>query len=1224
MTFKDNQECLDLVEGTKPSGILAMLDEEIRVPKGDDKSYLSKITKKFNKKHDYFVVKMKKRDQFAIRHFAGEVFYAVKGFMEKNKDQLSQLIVDTMKSSDNNLLFRLFNANHRRGSQALFKLQDTKKKKKKKKTLGGEFRHNLNALMDSINATHPNFVRCVKSNSAKKALGLEPSLVMRQLRYSGLFEAIRIRRAGYAYRMPHKQFFQQYFACAGMSPGTKKGKSDAEMKAINERLVARLLKDGDADLDGVDRTLALAIAGKTKTFVRNSFVRKVFEKLRARALQTSVVTLQRAARGMLMRRYAALLGRERAKLRAAVAAEDVDGLVATLAGVDPKATRLHEYAVASRCAVQWPLANGTAALVAATDARDPAALDAAIDRAAAVVAAPFPAPFADDQELVAMKEALNTALAQAKEKIITLPLETCQETLAGLLGKMGAGGSEEVRKQLRAAIADAQGRAAAVPAASLGDKAIGELHAALLGKIAEARRAVLAAEHGVVRDELEAAMASKSEAGLARSTERGRELAAAWTGGTADEVEAATDARSTAAFEALQSSLAKAEKLQAELQAEFARVRRERVELEASIKLQRAGRGFIARAAFRHMRQCCDELRGAIERRSRGDLEAWLRDAGARGMKCGEVSAAEAVLRRLTHVQGREQELTDACTGAVREDVIDAVIAEAAAGPPAAELTQVFGCEAWANELFRKGHADAILASLGSIAIDAAAVARGEAVKASLGQLRSAVTSEVLKDVESALAAAGRAGTEGSAEWTAAQQRLEKLRSEQATRDKLTAAADSEDLVEIDAALYEAKEYGIEACAEAERARTVMRKLKLCAEVRRQLVAAMTDSINGLASLEAACTRAEAEGLTDRIPEYASAVKSLSGARAVKKCKLALETTIADARRKPKDAEKRLRALIEEATALGITRDPDVVGLLDEAEALYERTQRAAGVLRGLKAAVASDDPDAIDSALAHAKRAGLYHVDGESSTDSDDDDDDDGDNRTWAAEIQLECEEARRTANATRVSAVKTAMADAMRNGDEEGLQKSIDDVAALGARFGMGEDETGAGTARASLRKLQLTRCVRQLRSGSAEHDKAAITAALKELDARKLEPVMSKEQRRVYKHAKSVCRKIVKAAGIRGELQKALRRGNAKALHGVLKLADDIGASHKGHSAEVQKLVREARRQVAHLDRCEQLYQSHGEHLARPALTVCIPYLFQYLPRALNYLHIALRFP
>ena len=52
-----------------------MLDEEIRVPKGDDNTFLKKISAKFGskkKKHDYFNVKMKKRNQFAVIHFAGD------------------------------------------------------------------------------------------------------------------------------------------------------------------------------------------------------------------------------------------------------------------------------------------------------------------------------------------------------------------------------------------------------------------------------------------------------------------------------------------------------------------------------------------------------------------------------------------------------------------------------------------------------------------------------------------------------------------------------------------------------------------------------------------------------------------------------------------------------------------------------------------------------------------------------------------------------------------------------------------------------------------------------------------------------------------------------------------------------------------------------------------------------------------------------------------------
>jgi myosin-5 len=42
--FVDNQDVLDMVE-LKPDGLLVMLDDECRVPKGSDLGYLEKIKK---------------------------------------------------------------------------------------------------------------------------------------------------------------------------------------------------------------------------------------------------------------------------------------------------------------------------------------------------------------------------------------------------------------------------------------------------------------------------------------------------------------------------------------------------------------------------------------------------------------------------------------------------------------------------------------------------------------------------------------------------------------------------------------------------------------------------------------------------------------------------------------------------------------------------------------------------------------------------------------------------------------------------------------------------------------------------------------------------------------------------------------------------------------------------------------------------------------------------
>ena len=57
--------------------------------------------------------------------------------------------------------------------------------------------------MKTLEACQPFFVRCIKPNESKSALTIERELCVRQLRYSGMMETIRIRRAGY----PIRHFF---------------------------------------------------------------------------------------------------------------------------------------------------------------------------------------------------------------------------------------------------------------------------------------------------------------------------------------------------------------------------------------------------------------------------------------------------------------------------------------------------------------------------------------------------------------------------------------------------------------------------------------------------------------------------------------------------------------------------------------------------------------------------------------------------------------------------------------------------------------------------------------------------------------------------------------------------------------------------------------------------------------------------------------------------------
>ena len=80
--FKDNQECIDLIEGAM--GVLTILDEESRFPKATDDTFLTKLVGT-HRKHINFKLPEVGEAAFAVIHYAGRVKYYTRGFLEKNK-----------------------------------------------------------------------------------------------------------------------------------------------------------------------------------------------------------------------------------------------------------------------------------------------------------------------------------------------------------------------------------------------------------------------------------------------------------------------------------------------------------------------------------------------------------------------------------------------------------------------------------------------------------------------------------------------------------------------------------------------------------------------------------------------------------------------------------------------------------------------------------------------------------------------------------------------------------------------------------------------------------------------------------------------------------------------------------------------------------------------------------------------------------------------------------
>ncbi|XP_023655558.1 unconventional myosin-VIIb [Paramormyrops kingsleyae] len=288
--FSDNQNTLDVL-AIKSLNILALIDEESHFPKGTDTTLLNKMNQVHGKSNIYIPPKNNHDMQFGIQHFAGVVHYNSTGLLEKNRDALSLDILLLLDTSSNKLLKQIFApelaTNTTTGSNSKMiitpknSLRQATDNKKRIPTLCNQFRQSLESLMKTLTACQPFFIRCIKPNDFKKPMLFNRELCMRQLRYSGMMETIRIRKAGYPIRHTFVEFLDRYrvlLRTAKCDP-----KTESPEKCCQSICLSIL---GDKD----DWQI-----GKRKIFLKD-FHDTVLELERDKAMHEKAITIQRVLR----------------------------------------------------------------------------------------------------------------------------------------------------------------------------------------------------------------------------------------------------------------------------------------------------------------------------------------------------------------------------------------------------------------------------------------------------------------------------------------------------------------------------------------------------------------------------------------------------------------------------------------------------------------------------------------------------------------------------------------------------------------------------------------------------------------------------------------------------------------------------------------------------------------------------------------------------------------
>uniref|UniRef100_H2YMX0 Myosin motor domain-containing protein n=1 Tax=Ciona savignyi TaxID=51511 RepID=H2YMX0_CIOSA len=252
--YFNNKIICDLVE-ERHQGIIDILDEEcLRPGDASDNTFLTKMEETVGK-HPHFIThalgnsKLRKTigyEEFRLVHYAGEVTYSVKGFLDKNNDLLYRDLKVAMSESKHDIIKQAFPVTE------LARL-------KRPETVGSQFRTSLNRLMDILMSKEPSYVRCIKPNDAKMSDRFDETLVRHQVKYLGLMENLRVRRAGFAYRRTHEIFLNRY---KSLCPSTWPHYDGSPRKGVDVLCKYLDYKEGEYRL------------GKTKVFIR--FPRTLF------------------------------------------------------------------------------------------------------------------------------------------------------------------------------------------------------------------------------------------------------------------------------------------------------------------------------------------------------------------------------------------------------------------------------------------------------------------------------------------------------------------------------------------------------------------------------------------------------------------------------------------------------------------------------------------------------------------------------------------------------------------------------------------------------------------------------------------------------------------------------------------------------------------------------------------------------------------------------------
>jgi myosin-1 len=273
--YFDNKIVCDLIEEKRPPGVFAALNDACATAHADPTAADQTFVQRLNalSSNPNFTPR---QGQFVIKHYAGEVSYAIDGMTDKNKDQLLKDLLNLLGQSSNTFV------------HTLFPNQVDQDNRRRPPTAGDKIKASANDLVTTLMQARPSYIRTIKPNENKSPKEFTDANVLHQVKYLGLQENVRIRRAGFASRQTFDKFVERFFLlspkCSYAGEYTWTGDYETGAKQI--------LKDTNIPAEEFQ-------IGTTKVFIKTPETLFALETMRDKYWHNMAIRIQRAWRNYL-------------------------------------------------------------------------------------------------------------------------------------------------------------------------------------------------------------------------------------------------------------------------------------------------------------------------------------------------------------------------------------------------------------------------------------------------------------------------------------------------------------------------------------------------------------------------------------------------------------------------------------------------------------------------------------------------------------------------------------------------------------------------------------------------------------------------------------------------------------------------------------------------------------------------------------------------------------